>query len=415
MRRPVSILLLVLAGCSTGTDEPPAVVDGGGTQTPDARTTTIDAGPAGTCDERLVPLVYNGTREPTAMPLTPGQILAIGSWDGCSGTFITDEWVLTARHCGIRVGGSFCVGADPRNPNVCFTAAQVQNHPSQDMTLVRMDAAASSRIAELEPIAINTTMLDDTWLGRTAEAAGYGQQEDGSSGEREFTAEPIVAFESPQFLVIDGMGERGVCFGDSGGPVMIVADDGSVRVAGDLSYGDPNCLGQDRYSRTDLAVEWIESFTGPTNGSTDCATLGSEGRCVGETAVWCDGETPRSERCETCGWDAAAEGYRCITAADPCEGLDEAGACAGVVARWCDRGVVRERDCAACDDGTCGRVDGRVGCVDDPCGGVDYLGRCDGDVAVWCHEGTMLRTRDCAAEGLRCEYVNDRVGYFCAR
>ena len=367
MRRSLllSLSLALTTACSSSTDAPPRI-DAGTGESPDATIAPAEdggaedagGGPTGTCDERRTALVYYGTREPTVMPLTPGQILAIGQWDGCSGTFITDEWVLTAKHCRIRSGARFCVGSDPSDPNVCFTAAQVQNHPSQDMTLARMDAPASSRIPELSPIPINTVMLDSSWIGRIAEAAGYGQQEDRTSGEREFTAEPISGFERTEFLVIDGQGTRGVCFGDSGGPVMILADDGTVRVAGDLSFGDPSCVGQDRYSRTDLAVEWIESFTGPTAGNADCSVLGSEGRCVGNTATWCDGDEVRSERCDTCGWDASASGYRCLTGADPCEGLDWAGDCDGATARWCDRGQVRERDCASCDaGGTCGRVD----------------------------------------------------------
>jgi hypothetical protein len=391
-----------------------AAPDTGRPSTPDGGTDPLLCG-----DERRVPLVYYGTPEPTAMPLTPGQILAIGAWNGCTGTFITDEWVLTADHCGIRVGREFCVGEDPRNPNVCFRAVQVQSHPSQDMTLVRVDAPASSRMPQLQPIPINTVMLDNSWIGRTAEAAGYGQQENGRSGEREFTAEPISGFERGEFLVIDGQGTRGVCFGDSGGPVMILAADGSVRVAGDLSFGDPSCVGQDRYSRTDLAVEWIESFTGPTviEGG-DCGTLGPEGRCVGDTAVFCDGDTIGTERCEgACGWDAAANGYRCLAGEDPCAGVSAAGDCVDDVARWCDRGVLRQRDCRACGDQVCGEVAeiGGVYCIDDPCAGVSYLGMCEGETAVWCADGNELRRRDCGREGLRCDYVNDMIGYFCTR
>ena len=275
MRYVVSCVMLgfglVSVGCGESTEAPTdsdggTPIEGADSGTPVMVDDAGGGGEPGVCegDERRAPLVYYGTPEPTAMPLTPGQILAIGSWNGCTGTFITDEWVLTAEHCGIRPGRRFCVGEDPADPNVCFTAEQVQEHPDLDMAVVRMDAPASSRMPALEPIPINTEMLDDSRIGETLEAAGYGQQEDGRSGEREFTAEPLVAYERGGFLVIDGMGERGVCFGDSGGPVMIIASDGSVRVAGDLSYGDPSCVGRDRYSRTDLAVDWIEGFVGPT-------------------------------------------------------------------------------------------------------------------------------------------------------
>ncbi len=376
---------------------------------------TADGGGAGMCGEpRRRPLVYYGTSEPTALPLSVGQVQAIGTWGGCSGAFITPEWVLTANHCGVSEGDVFSIGTEPARPNISFRAVEVRHHPSQDMTLARMDALLTDRLPTAEPIPINDETLNLSRRGEIFEAAGYGSQEDGSSGEREFTAEPFDGLED-EFLVINGQGNRGVCFGDSGGPVMLLASDGSVRVAGDLSFGDPSCVGRDRYSRTDLAVAWIEGYVGPTivDGS-GCGSIDQVGRCLSGRALWCDGGELRSERCsDACGWEADASGYRCIVGPDPCDGLDGAGACEGTTARWCEDGVVRSRDCAACGQ-VCGDVGGLVDCQDDPCGGLDYLGRCDGDVAVWCDQGE-LRMQDCARRGGTCQYIDDRIGYFCTR
>ncbi|MBX3247369.1 MAG: trypsin-like serine protease [Myxococcales bacterium] len=423
----IGVVCALIAALGCGSSHTAMDHDGGDTPV-DAGPAPIerDAGPVATdggglvCegDERRTSLVYYGTLEPTAMPLTAGQILAIGSLSGCTGTFINDNWVLTAKHCRARTGARFCVGANPASPNICFQAVEVRDHPSQDMTLLRVDAPASSRAPTLEPIPINTVMLDNTWIGVTAEAAGYGQQENGRSGERKFTAQPIDGFERPEFVVINGEGTRGVCFGDSGGPVMILAADGTIRVAGALSWGDPSCVGRDRYSRTDIAVTWIESFTGPTvvEGGR-CGTLTAEGRCVGNTAVYCQDDMLVSDRCSgACGWSGADEGYRCIEGADPCGGLDASGACEGNVARWCERGQIRQRDCGSCGE-VCGNVPevGGAYCRPDACAGLDYLGRCDGDTAVWCDENGTVQQRDCARRGLRCDFVNDSIGYFCTR
>lgn len=382
-----------------------------------------DAGSADLCgpDERRGRLVYYGTQSPTVMPLTPGQVLAVVDFDTCSGAFVTDEWVLTAKHCGVRVGTRLCVGPNPRDANVCFSAARVENHPSVDMTLVHVDAPASSRIPELEPIPIITEVVDNSWIGRMAEAAGYGTQEDGSSGEREFTAEPLVRLD-PTYATIDGMGERGVCFGDSGGPLMVLASDSTVRVLGALSYGDPSCVGQDSYTRTDLQLSWIEAVIGPivVDGA-PCGRLGPEGDCMGaNTAVWCDEATAllTSETCgagTACGWDTDANGYRCVSD-DPCDGVSAVGRCDGGTARWCDSGTLRSRGCSAC--GELCRYVSEVGgfyCKPDPCIGIPPEGMCDGNVLVVCDPDEGIQRQNCSTFGRVCEFSRRRGAYRCVR
>ncbi len=210
----------------------------------------------------LVPRVYYGTERPTHVPLSDGQIMAVGSWGTCSGTVIADRWVLTANHCRIYEGQRFCIGQDAEDPIACLQAAAVHRNPDADMTLVELNGSATAAAPGLQPILLFQGSLDDGWIGTVVEAAGYGQQEDGGYGEREFTAEPIVDLEGHE-LTIDGEGTRGVCFGDSGGPVMVVDAQGRTAVAGDLSWGDPDCLGRDRYTRVDTNLEWIESVLGP--------------------------------------------------------------------------------------------------------------------------------------------------------
>lgn len=371
-------------------------------------------------DERTTRLVYYGTELPTTVPLTPGQVLAVVDFDTCSGAFVTDEWVLTAKHCDLSVGRRLCVGPNPLDASVCFVVDRVEDHPSVDMTLVHVDAPASSRIPALEPIAIMTEALDATWIGRMAEAAGYGRQEDGSSGEREFTAEPIVRLDSV-YATIDGMGTRGVCFGDSGGPLMVLASDSTVRVIGTLSYGDPSCVGQDSFTRTDLQLAWIEAIIGPiVLDGAPCGRITSAGDCIGaSTAVWCD-ETGvlTSEVCAdgtACGWDTATSAYRCVTD-DPCVGISAAGRCDGGTATWCDSGTVRSRECSAC--GQLCRYVSDVGgfyCRPDPCLGLDPRGSCDGNVLTTCDPEVGVETEDCASFGRVCGYSTRRGAYRCIR
>lgn len=419
MRPAVFILALGLTLAACGGDKS----DGGAADAAPGVDGTVggsDAALQCVGDVRSTSNIYYGTQLPTYVPLTSGQILSIGALSGCSATLITPSWVLTARHCGVNAGDNFCVGVNPSNPNTCWRVLNVIDHPEQDTTLAYLGADARDKMPSIEPIPIMDEALDQSWVGRTAEAAGYGDQEDNTSGEREFTAEPIVTV--GEWLTIDGEGTRGACFGDSGGPVMVIASDGSVRVAGDLSWGSTNCLGEDNYARTDVIADWIESYVGPTvvgDGPHECGAIGSQGRCMaaGNVAMWCGGDsTLQTETCSSgsaCGWDGSASGYRCITEADPCGGFDTFGACDGAVARWCENGASKSRDCGSCAQ-LCA-LDASAGgasCVADPCAGLDFLGRCNGNVAEWCDNG-RFQSRDCAESGEVCEYINDQIGYFC--
>ena len=218
------------------------------------------------------------------------------------------------------------------------------------------------------------------------------------------------------------MGTRGLCFGDSGGPVMVLASDSTVRVLGDLSFGDPSCIGQDSFARTDLQLAWIEAITGPVvvDGA-PCGRISPAGDCVGSsTAVWCDEATDLlvSEVCSgdaACGWDTTARGYRCVTD-DPCGGVSAAGACQGSTAVWCDEGTVRRRECGPCGE-MCRYVSdvGGFYCRPDPCIGIDPEGECDGDILTTCDSETGITVEDCSERGRVCRYSSRRMAYRCRR
>lgn len=365
-------------------------------------------------------LVYYGTNRPTHVPLTDGQIQAIGTFHSCSGTFITDEWVLTADHCGLTTSDEFCIGVQASNPNVCFDITEVHSHSQGDMTLVKVGAPASSRLPGTQPIPIFLDSLTD-FVGDTAEAAGYGQQEDGGYGEREFTAEPIDDV-SGDTVTINGEGRHGVCFGDSGGPVMVIAADGSPRVAGALSNGDGNCVGFDRYTRVDTYRDWILSFIGEVPDveppAPECGGAATAfGRCDGDTLVWCAGDVVIERPCGSCGGDScglldAESGFACLDAS--CSGLPAGGSCSGAVLTTCASGSRATRDCSSAGNICDLDADGDASCLaPTECGSLDYLGRCDGETAVWCNENGQRESLDCAARGESCAYLNDQYGYYC--
>jgi hypothetical protein len=271
-------------------------------------------------DSSDLPKVYHGTTQPTHVQLSSKQIRAIGSMTGggpgsiyCSATLIAPRWVLTANHCGVSTSDTFCVGSKSSTAT-CFDVARVVNHGSRDTSLLELEEDVTAELSDVEPIPFIGEAIGSSWVGRKAEGAGFGQTHTGSSGRRYFTAEPIISV-SGDYVSVDGQGQRGLCYGDSGGPLLAYASDGSARVIGDLTGGDGSCVDVDNYTRIDLSRDWIED----TLGSSDPGNPG-----------------------------------------DPCEGLDYFGECQGEVARWCDDGELRTRDCGA-EGKDCAWVNDQIG------------------------------------------------------
>lgn len=395
---------------------PPPPADAGTTPPPNTPDMCID-GPNKPLP--AVANVYYGTTEPTHVPATPGQILAIGSFNGCSGTLIAPTWVLSASHCNFRTGASFCMGEDPSNPNVCFRSTRVIDNPRADMSLVELREDATQRLPQVEPIALLNDDMDSAWIGRIVEASGYGRQETGRSGEREFTAEPISSMRGTT-VTINGEGRHGVCFGDSGGPLLAIASDGSVRIGGVLSNGDPSCTGYDNYTRVDLQRDWIERYVGPTAppGPQPCGSVTDEGSCNPDRtrATYCESGVLQVANCaggDVCAWSAPASGYRCIPAAnDPCGGLTDFGTCDdNNVLTWCDQGRLMRRDCQACGE-ACIPMSSNRGhfCLPSNCGDLTFRGRCEGNQAVWCNRDAQRQSRNC---NNGCGWIDDATGYYC--
>jgi MYXO-CTERM domain-containing protein len=312
--------------------------------------------------------IRNGTRDPRALALSEGQILSLG-WlfsvpDGansnfCTATLINGSTVVTASHC---TEGStpdtigFGIGLLPTEPVATFRVARKFEHPELDLAVLRLSEDALDRVPELVPVPPNTQRLDNTWLGSDLQAGGYGETYDRTRYGRWFATVVLAELDATD-LVVDGQGIMGICYGDSGGPVMADLGDGPV-VLGVESYGDASCVDQDHLTRLDVAVEFIAGIAA--------------------------GEIP----------------------ADPCEGLDYLGRCNGATAEWCDEGTFQSLDCAL-EGRRCDYVDDQTGyyCTDgEPCGDIGRSGTCRGDVFVRCRNGSLVE-EDCEASGLICRLV----------
>ena len=208
--------------------------------------------------------IYHGSREPTVVDLSRGQKLAIGfladpsGMEFCTGTLIDRDVVVTASHCTegetatqIRFG----VG-NPQQPTALLRVAKVVEHSSLDAALLFLRDDAVSRVPGLEPLPFIRQALSREMVGGNVEAAGYGDTHDGSRGLF-FVALTLTGIGEKEYDV-DGHGQRGICFGDSGGP-LLVSVHGDTLVAGVESWGDESCMDEDHLTRLDLAAGWIDN------------------------------------------------------------------------------------------------------------------------------------------------------------
>lgn len=264
--------------------------------------------------------IRNGSRTPQVLPLLPGEMLAIGwlaspsnpSANTCSGTLVAADVVVTATHCvpyQVPEEVVFGVGDDPSAPLAIFTVTAIHRHPERDITLLKLSEDARRRLPELRPIPMNNVSLDgplgEALLGTLVDVAGYGETMDSGRTGRWF-AEVRLGEILETTVLVDGEGRQGLCFGDSGGPIIIDRGEGLPVVAGVEHRGDASCVGVDLLMRLDQVQDWIATVLATPSGIA-CGNVDYRGTCDGDVARWCDNNGQLAQR--DCAREAQACGF----------------------------------------------------------------------------------------------------------
>lgn len=270
--------------------------------------------------------IVNGTREPQAVPLSDGEILAIG-WlfrpravdeVFCTGTLIGARVLATASHCVFGydpedVGIGF--GLEPSDPDATFAVSAIYPHPTLDVTLLVLEEDVENAPPDVVPIPPNSEAPADSAIGEAFQAGGYGATRDPGRTGRWFATVYLAQITS-ELVIVDGRGDQGICFGDSGGPLIGLSSDGTPVLVGVESGGDATCVDIDRLSRVDVLYDWAAPVLEDGAPAGHCGELDARGRCAGNILEWCHEAVLRQQDCAAeglvCGFHERV-GHTCMT------------------------------------------------------------------------------------------------------
>lgn len=197
------------------------------------------------------------------------EVHGLGAY--CTGSVLNEHWMLTAGHC-VSEDESFTITstrvtfADSWNDTKSGDTADASDwfaHPDFSPATLESDVGLVYFDEALDFPAMQVTDVgpDDGDLGNEFRIVGYGLTGADDLGEnptkRTATA-GLSDYDANWLWMRDSAEERQACFGDSGGPVLRLHEDGSYSQAGVTSWTTSCDSGATASARIDAFLDFLD-------------------------------------------------------------------------------------------------------------------------------------------------------------